>query len=223
MASGRAPGQPSNQLYAGWAALGLASAGYDLNHVARGGASVVDYVRASAGSSDVGSLERTILVVRAAGLSARDFGGHDLIGALEHRVRADGSVSGQVNLTAFAVLALRADGVVPAGRTLGWLERQQDGDGGFGFSGAGGSSDADDTGAALEALPGRAPGRWPGSRRERSSAASRTTTAGSLPARGGIQRPVDRLGDPGARSPRASVRARCTAGCGVAAGPSCGR
>jgi energy-coupling factor transport system substrate-specific component len=151
---GPAPGQPSNQLYAGWAALGLASVGYDLNHVARGGASVVDYVRASAGSSDVGSLERTILIVRAAGLSARDFGGHDLIGALEHRVRADGSVSGQVNLTAFAVLALRADGVVPAGRTLGWLERQQDGDGGFGFSGAGGSSDADDTGATLEALAG---------------------------------------------------------------------
>jgi energy-coupling factor transport system substrate-specific component len=151
---GPAPGQPSSQLYAGWAALGLASAGYDLSHVARGGASVVDYIRASAGSSDVGALERTILVVRAAGLSARDFGSHDLIGALEHRVRANGSVSGQVNLTAFAVLALRADGVVPGGRTLGWLERQQDGDGGFGFSGAGGSSDADDTGATLEALAG---------------------------------------------------------------------
>jgi energy-coupling factor transport system substrate-specific component len=151
---GSATGQPSNQLYAGWAALGLASAGYDLNHVARGGASVVDYVRGGAGSSDVGSLERTILVVRAAGLSARDFGGHDLIGALAHRVRPDGSVAGQVNLTAFAVLALRADGVLPAQSTLAWLERQHDSDGGFGFSGAGGSSDADDTGATLEALAG---------------------------------------------------------------------
>ncbi len=151
---GSAAGQPSNQLYAGWAALGLASAGYDLNHVARGGASVIDYVRGGAGSSDVGSLERTILVVRAAGLSARDFGGHDLIGALARRVRANGSVAGQVNLTAFAALALRADGVVPAASTLGWLERQQDSDGGFGFSGAGGSSDADDTGATLEALAG---------------------------------------------------------------------
>jgi energy-coupling factor transport system substrate-specific component len=155
---GTSAGLPSNQLYAGWAALGLASAGYDLNHVARGGASVIDYVRSGAGSADAGSLERTILVARAAGQSARSFGGHDLIAALERRVRADGSVSGQVNLTAFAVLALRADGVVPAGRTLGWLERQQDGDGGFGFSGAGGSSDADDTGATLEALA-RAGGR----------------------------------------------------------------
>jgi hypothetical protein len=35
-----------------------------------------------------------------------------------------------------------------------WLVRQQDSDGGFSFSGGGGSSDVDDTGAALEALAG---------------------------------------------------------------------
>jgi energy-coupling factor transport system substrate-specific component len=151
---GVAAGQPSSQLYAGWAALGLASAGYDLNHVARGGASVIDYVRSGAGSTDVGSLERTILIARSAGRSARSFGGHDLIGALEHHVSASGAVAGQVNLTAFGVLALRADGVVPPGRMLAWLERQQDRDGGFSFAGAGGSSDADDTGATLEALAG---------------------------------------------------------------------
>jgi prenyltransferase/squalene oxidase-like repeat protein len=151
---GVAVGQPSNQLYAGWAALGLASAGYDLNHVARGGASVIDYVRSGAGSTDVGSLERTILIARAAGQSARSFGAHDLIGALEHHVSASGAVAGQVNLTAFGVLALRADGVAPPGRMLAWLERQQNRDGGFSFAGAGGSSDADDTGATLEALAG---------------------------------------------------------------------
>jgi energy-coupling factor transport system substrate-specific component len=151
---GASAGQPSSQLYAGWAALGLAAAGYDLNHVARGGASVVEYVRAGARSTDPGALERTILVARAAGQSARSFGGHDLIGALEHRVSANGSVAGQVNLTAFAVLALRACGIAPPGRTLDWLERQQDRDGGFSFAGAGGSSEADDTGATLEALAG---------------------------------------------------------------------
>jgi energy-coupling factor transport system substrate-specific component len=151
---GTSAGQPSNQLYTGWAALGLASAGYDLNHVTHGGASVIDYVRSGAGLTDPGSLERTILVVRAAGQSARSFGGHDLIAELLHHVSAGGSVSGQVNLTTFAVLALRADGVTPPSRTLGWLERQQDGDGGFSFAGAGGSSDADDTGATLEALAG---------------------------------------------------------------------
>ena len=67
---GAAPGQPSNQLYAGWAALGLASAGYDLARVASG-AGLIAYIERGAGSpADVGSLERTILVARAAGLSA---------------------------------------------------------------------------------------------------------------------------------------------------------
>jgi energy-coupling factor transport system substrate-specific component len=150
---GPAPGQPSDQLYSGWAALGLASAGHDLNRLgdAQG---LTDYVRAGTGTHDVGALERTILVVRAAGLSARSFGGHDLIAALQSRVRGDGSISGQVNLTAFAVLALRADGVAARAETMGWLVRQQDSDGGFSFAGRGGASDVDDTGAALQALAG---------------------------------------------------------------------
>jgi energy-coupling factor transport system substrate-specific component len=150
---GPAPGQPSDQLYAGWAALGLASAGHDLNTLgdAQG---LMDYVRAGAGTHDIGSLERTILVARAGGQSARSFGGRDLIAALEGHFRGDGSISGQVNLTAFAVLALRADGVGATAKTMRWVVRQQDSDGGFSFSGGGGSSDVDDTGAALEALAG---------------------------------------------------------------------
>jgi hypothetical protein len=63
-------------------------------------------------------------------------------------------VSQQVNLTAFAVLALRAAGTEPPAATIGWLTRQQDADGGFNFAGRGGQSDPDDTGAALEALAG---------------------------------------------------------------------
>ena len=152
---GAAPGQASDQLYAGWAALGLASAGHDLNSLgdAEG---LMDYVARGASSGDVGALERTILVVRAAGRSARSVGGRDLIAALEHRFKADGSISDQVNLTAFAILALRSDGVAPGAgsKTLRWLVRQQDADGGFSFAGAGGSSDVDDTGAALEAMAG---------------------------------------------------------------------
>jgi hypothetical protein len=150
---GAAPGQPSDQLYAGWAALGLASAGHDLNTLgdAQG---LMDYVRRGAGTADVGALERTILVARAAGDSARSFGGRDLIAALEGRLQRNGSIAGQVNLTSFAVLALRADGVAPPAATMRWLVRQQDADGGFNFAAAGGSSDVDDTGAALEALAG---------------------------------------------------------------------
>ena len=43
-------------------------------------------------------------------------GGQDLVGRLEPDIRANGSVSDQVNLTAFAVLALRAAGVTPPAR-----------------------------------------------------------------------------------------------------------
>jgi hypothetical protein len=102
----------------------------------------------------VGALERTILVVHAAGLSARHFAGHDLVAALQRRFRHDGSIADQVNLTSFAVLALRGAGIGAGAATMRWLARQQDRDGGFSFAGAGGSSDVDDTGAALEALAG---------------------------------------------------------------------
>ncbi len=154
---GAAAGQPSAGLYAGWAALGLAAEGIDPANVTKGGGtSLLAYVAAGAGGSlsDPGSLERTIIVARAAGEAVRSFGGHDLLAALESDVRRDGSVSEQVNWTTFAVLALRAAGVSPAPRTLAWLERQQNRDGGFSFAMAGAASDVDDTGAALEALAG---------------------------------------------------------------------
>ena len=152
---GPAPGSASSQLYAGWAALGLAAAGENPQDVARGGHSLLDYVRGGAASaSDPGSLARTILVARAAGISADNFGGRNLVGELERDIRPNGSVANQVNLTAFAVLALRAAGVGPPAATVPWLLRQQDGDGGFNFATRGGSSDVDDTGAALQALAG---------------------------------------------------------------------
>jgi energy-coupling factor transport system substrate-specific component len=148
---GSSPGAPSSTLYSGWAALGLAAAGHNPQDVTAGGRSLLAYIRAGA-IGDVGSLERTILVARAAGLSARSFGGRNLVAKLQEDVRSDGSVSDQVNLTSFAVLALRAAGVAPGGRTLSWLAAQQDQDGGFNFATRGGASDVDDTGAALEAL-----------------------------------------------------------------------
>ena len=150
---GAAPGQPSSELYAGWGALGLASAGVDPAGVSRDGHSLAGYLRASP-PGDPGSLERTILALRAAGLRATDAGGTDLVSRLKAAIRPDGSVGEQTNLTAFAVLALRAAGVQVPARTLGWLAAQADGDGGFNFATAGGTSDADDTGAALEALAG---------------------------------------------------------------------
>jgi len=152
---GPAPGQASSQLYAGWSALGLAAGGQNPRDVERAGHSVIDYIESGlAANTDPGSIERTILVVRAAGLSAESFGGRDLVSALERDIGRNGSVSDQANWTAFAVLALRAAGVAPSGKTLSWLVRQQDSDGGFNYGTRGGQSDVDDTGAVLEALAG---------------------------------------------------------------------
>jgi energy-coupling factor transport system substrate-specific component len=110
---------------------------------------------ARAGSaSGIGDLERTILALRAARRSTR-VAGQDLPAALAARIGRSGSVASQVNLTAFAILALRAAGsptrAVALRRAVRWLARQQNRDGGFGFL-AGVTSDVDDTGAVLEAL-----------------------------------------------------------------------
>ncbi len=150
---GASPGAGSSQLYAGWAALGLAAAGSNPQDIAHSGPSLIGYIEAGLGSdTDAGSIERTILVVHAAGLSPESFGGRDLVTTLQRDIRPNGSVSNQVNWTAFAVLALRAAGLGPPAATVGWLVRQQDSDGGFNFATRGGMSDPDDTGAALEAL-----------------------------------------------------------------------
>jgi Squalene-hopene cyclase C-terminal domain/Prenyltransferase and squalene oxidase repeat len=154
---GAAPGQRSSELYTAWAAMGLAAAGRDLAGVSRGGRSLLDSLRGEASTlSGLGDDERTILALRACGASAYSFAGHDLVAEVLGARASDGSFAHQVNLTAFAILALRAAGHSPQlsaiRRAAGWIERQQNGDGGFGFGARGAQSDVDDTGAALQAL-----------------------------------------------------------------------
>jgi prenyltransferase beta subunit len=148
-----APGQSSSQLYSGWSGLGLAVAGHNPRDVRPpGGRSLASYVRRSAGSlRDIGEVERTVLLLEAAGLSPRRFVGRDLLAAIRARRRADGSIAGFVSYTAFGVLALRAAGVSAGGSTVAWLVSAQNDDGGFGVAPSS-SSDSDMTGAALQAL-----------------------------------------------------------------------
>jgi energy-coupling factor transport system substrate-specific component len=175
---GGAAGQTSTELYSAWVAMGLAAAGHDPFSLRRGGHSVLDALRAQAGSlQGPGDLERTILALRACGVSVRSFhagAGGDPVAELLRSRAGDGSFGHLANLTAFAVFALRAAGY-PAGNPIvrgaaRWLARQQEADGGFGFAGrspigAGGGSDVDDTAAVLQALvdagvrTGYAPGR----------------------------------------------------------------
>jgi hypothetical protein len=154
---GAAAGQPTSELYSAWAAIGLAAAGRNPQSVRRDGRTVLDALRAHAGTlEDAGDYERTMLALRACGAPVTSLAGKNLLAGLLRYRGSDGSFSHQVNLTAFAIFALRATGDSagePAVHAAGaWIARQQDADGGFNFDVRGGSSDVDDTAAALQAL-----------------------------------------------------------------------
>jgi ECF-type riboflavin transporter S component/squalene-hopene cyclase-like protein len=150
---GAASGQASSRLYSGWAGLGLAAAGRNARDVKRrGGRTLAAYEQRSQRSvTDIGEVERTVLLVTAAGLSPRAFAGRDLIAAIQRRRRADGSIVGYVSYTTFGLLALRSAHVSPARATVAWLVGSQNADGGFGVARSS-PSDSDMTGAALQAL-----------------------------------------------------------------------
>jgi energy-coupling factor transport system substrate-specific component len=164
---GSEAGQRSSELFSAWAAIGLASAGQnpaalladrrsDRSPIGNG-PSVLDSIRAQAGTlQGAGDLERTILALRACGASPRSLPSGDPVARLLRYRAADGSFGRLVNLTAFAILALRAAGE-PAGSpavkdAARWLAHQQNRDGGFGYAARGSASDVDDTGAALQAV-----------------------------------------------------------------------
>ncbi len=150
-------GQSSSELYTAWAAMGLAAAGRDPASVSHDGHSVFDSLRAEVSTlQGLGDAERTILAAHACGASAYSFAGRNLVAEVLRARESDDSFDHLVNLTAFAIFALRAVGhsasYGPIREAAGWIERQQNGDGGFGFGGHGSSSDVNDTGAVLQAL-----------------------------------------------------------------------
>ncbi len=154
---GATTSQHSSELYTGWVAMGLAAAGRNPATLRRSGRSVLDSLRGQAFTlQSLGDVERTILAARACGVSAYSFAGRNLVAEVLRGRASDGSFEHQVNLSSFAVFALRAVGhsasYGPIAKAAGWIERQQNADGGFGFGGRGSRSDVDDTGAALQAL-----------------------------------------------------------------------
>ncbi len=154
---GATAGQSSSELYTAWAAMGLAAAGRDPASVSRDGHSALDALRGEVSTlQGLGDTERTILAAHACGASAYSFAGRNLVAEVLRARERDGSFENMVDLTAFAIFALRAVGHSPAFSPIreaaGWIERQQNSDGGFSFAVHGSSSDVDDTGTALQAL-----------------------------------------------------------------------
>jgi energy-coupling factor transport system substrate-specific component len=154
---GATTSQHSSELYTAWVAMGFAATGRNPASVRRDGHSLLDSLRGEAATlPSLGDVERTVLAARACGASAYSFAGRNLVAEVLRGRASDGSFAHQVNLSSFAVFALRAVGhsasYGPLRKAAGWIEREQNGDGGFGFGTRGSRSDVDDTAAALQAL-----------------------------------------------------------------------
>jgi energy-coupling factor transport system substrate-specific component len=151
---GVSPGSSSSPTMTGWAVLGLEAAGRSPFTVRNGGPTPISYLRRRISHvRSTGDLERTILALEAAGVNSRQVKARDLPAELRRHRASGGSYGAQVNLTAFAILALRASGSPSAvvRRSARWLRGAQNRDGGWGFQSSA-PSDADSTGAALQGL-----------------------------------------------------------------------
>ena len=183
----------SSQLATGWALLGLAAAG------TKPGPAALAYVKRGLGSlTAIGDVERTVLVVRAAGQDPRKFGGRNLIDDILRHRRSDGSFDGYVSYTSFAIFALRRSGASPKTVTSAarWIERHQNSDGGFNVGGRG-ASGIDDTASAVQAL--KLAGRTAAARRGATFLARQQNAQRRLPAdpQRRAERAVDGVRRPG--------------------------
>jgi prenyltransferase beta subunit len=171
-------GKESTQGISAWVSLALAAGSVNPRCQARaGGADVYSFLEGhfQRGLEEeitwpaipTTALERELMVVNAAGTDPHSFAGHDLVAEILARARDDGSFPyvpggrGEVNDAIFAIVSLapvrepKAQAAIrPA---ADWLIAQQNDDGGWAWSVKGSKSEADLTGAAIQAL--RAAGR----------------------------------------------------------------
>jgi hypothetical protein len=150
---GPSPGDDSSAAITGWAMLGLEAAGHNPLDVSRHGHMPVDFLRADVKDiSSSGDLARTIVALEGAGVNPRSFAGQDLVAELAKRRRDSGSFEGWPGTTAFSAIALRAAGATGGlDRTMSWLRKVQNDDGGWGDV-VGSPSNADVTGAVMQAM-----------------------------------------------------------------------
>jgi hypothetical protein len=150
---GSSPEDDSGTEMTAWTMLGLEAVGINPYDVAKGQHTPVTYLRGHVDElKSPGDLARTILALLGAGSDPREFGGRNLVADLHDRRRDNGSFLGWPNSTAFAVIALRAaDSAGGTDKSLDWLRKVQNDDGGWGNE-PGQRSDAEATGSVLQAL-----------------------------------------------------------------------
>jgi Prenyltransferase and squalene oxidase repeat len=136
-------GQSGYPQLTAWATLGLAAAGT----APRARGQTIKYLVAEeAGLTSPTDIALVALAEQALGQSA-----DRPLSRLRALQRADGSVGGLVNATAWSVLAFRARGSPLQARTIHWLLSRQTRAGGWGWSPRG-AADSNDTAAVVEAL-----------------------------------------------------------------------
>jgi hypothetical protein len=136
-------GQPGYPQLTAWATLGLTAA----RTAPRARGVTIKYLAAKeAGLTSPTDIALVALAEEALGQNA-----DRLLARLRALQRADGSVGGLVNGTAWSVLAFRGSGTPVQARTIRWLLSRQTRVGGWGWS-ARGAADSNDTAAVVEAL-----------------------------------------------------------------------
>jgi energy-coupling factor transport system substrate-specific component len=144
-----------------WVMLGLEAAGHNPYDLTRGEHSPITFLRGHVDELESpGDLARTTLALLGAGADPREFGGHNLVASLRNLRLDNGSYKNWPNSTAFAVIALRAaDAPGGTDKSLEWLRKVQNDDGGWGNE-PGQRSDAEATSSVLQALtPGSKPSK----------------------------------------------------------------
>jgi len=137
------PGQPGYPQLTAWATLGLTAA----RRAPRARGLTIKYL--SAQEAELTSPTEIALVALAE--EALGQNADRLLARLRALQRADGSVGGLVNGTAWSVLAFRGSGTPVQARTIRWLLSRQTRVGGWGWSPRG-AADSNDTAAVVEAL-----------------------------------------------------------------------
>ncbi len=158
---GASPDDDSGPEMTAWAMLGLEAAGRNPYDLTRGEHSPITFLRGHVDELESpGDLARTTLALLGAGANPREFGGHNLVASLRNLRLDNGSYKNWPNSTAFAAIALRAaDAPGGTDKSLEWLRKVQNEDGGWGDE-PGQRSNAEATGSVLQALtPGSKPSK----------------------------------------------------------------